>query len=134
MKECLNCQKDISKRRGTAKYCSDNCRVAWNRKNEKSQKGVTPKIDAQEVLGQMKAFLDSIAANSSHNNLEGFKSPENAPNEIEKPKRIAIKRSPAAWVELKRDCADADEYEKWLEDLDNDPYLNSKEKLLIKNT
>lgn len=50
-----------------------------------------------------------------------------------KPK-IALKRTPAHWVELRRECADADEYAQWLDNLENDPYLTAKEKKEIKAT
>ena len=55
-----------------------------------------------------------------------------APQEI--PKKISIKRSPANWVELRRECQDADEYSKWLEDLENDIHLTTLEKKQIKAT
>ncbi len=55
------------------------------------------------------------------------------PPELPKP-QIALKRTPAHWVELRRECGDADEYAKWLEDLENDPYLTSREKRDIKAT
>lgn len=34
-KKCLNCQNDFLARRGTAKFCSPNCRKAWSRRPEK---------------------------------------------------------------------------------------------------
>lgn len=55
------------------------------------------------------------------------------PIELPKPK-IALKRTPAHWVELRRECADADEFAQWLENLENDPHLTAREKRDIKAT
>lgn len=55
------------------------------------------------------------------------------PLKFDKPK-IAIKRTPAHWVELRRDCQNADDYAKWLEDLENDKFLTPREVREIKAT
>lgn len=58
---------------------------------------------------------------------------DDKPLKFEKPK-IAIKRTPAHWVELRRDCQNADDYAKWLEDLENDKFLTPREVREIKAT
>ncbi len=57
----------------------------------------------------------------------------NEPIELHKSK-VTLKRNPAHWVELRRECSDADEYAQWLENLENDPYLTTREKKDIKAT
>lgn len=49
-------------------------------------------------------------------------------------KKIAIKRTPAHWVELRRACEGVDDYAKWLEDLESDTFLTTREKSQIKAT
>ena len=53
MKECLNCNNSFESKRESAKYCSDKCRVQWNRKNPKKEKGLTE-------LQQMKVMYNSL--------------------------------------------------------------------------
>lgn len=55
------------------------------------------------------------------------------PLQFEKPK-IAIKRTPAHWVELRRECENADDYASWLEKLEADQFLTAREKREIKAT
>jgi len=55
------------------------------------------------------------------------------PLQFSKPK-MAIKRTPAHWVDLRRDCTDADQFAKWLQDLEDDPFLTAREKKEIKAT
>lgn len=59
-----------------------------------------------------------------------------APKKMEsiiKPK-LAINRTPALWLELRRDCQTADDFSSWLEDLENDTFLTSAEKKQVKIT
>lgn len=51
----------------------------------------------------------------------------------EKPK-LSLKRTPAHWVDLRRECLTADDFAKWLEDLENDTFLTTREKAQIKQT
>jgi len=58
---------------------------------------------------------------------------DDEPLQFSKPK-MAIKRTPAHWVELRRECENADDYAKWLENLENDTFLTAREKKEIKAT
>ena len=62
-----------------------------------------------------------------------FNPVDGEPLQFQKPK-IALKRTPAHWVELRRECADADEYAQWLQNLEDDPYLTVREKKEVKAT
>jgi hypothetical protein len=62
-----------------------------------------------------------------------FNPVDGEPLQFQKPK-IALKRTPAHWVELRRECADADEYAQWLQNLEDDPYLTAREKREVKAT
>jgi hypothetical protein len=53
---------------------------------------------------------------------------------VEPERQLKLKRTPAQWVQLRRDCESAKEYEKWLSELENDTFLAEKEKQLIKQT
>ena len=62
-----------------------------------------------------------------------FNPVDGEPLQFQKPK-IALKRTPAHWVELRRECADADEYAQWLQNLEDDQYLTAREKREVKAT
>lgn len=49
-------------------------------------------------------------------------------------KNIAIKRNTLQWVELRRACENSEDFEKWLDDLENDTFLSKREKDQIKVT
>lgn len=59
MKACLNCQKSYQSKRDTSKFCSDKCRVAYNRKHP--QAGVS-KFQMQVLYNNILAAVDSINA------------------------------------------------------------------------
>jgi len=52
----------------------------------------------------------------------------------EKKQSVQQHRTPAHWVELRRECESADDYAKWLQDLESDTFLTTREKSLIKQT
>lgn len=56
------------------------------------------------------------------------------PTQTEEKPKIKIRRTPANWVELRRECENANDYNKWLNDLENDPHLTIREKNQIKAT
>lgn len=136
MRECLKCKADISARHEKAKFCSDSCRVMWNRNpKNKKEKGLT---ELQQMRVMYNALMEKIEQLSfppiyapvveQKTTFNGF-----IPSEEEKP-RLSLKRTPAHWVELRRDCQTADDYAKWLEDLENDTFLTAREKSQIKQT
>ena len=137
MKSCLKCGKQFIEKRDTAKFCSVSCRVIWNR-NPKNKKD-KPLSDSQQMkvmynalmekidkLVMLPVFVPPVEQNTKFN---GF-----IQQIEEKPKKIHLKRTPAHWVELRRECENADDYQKWLEDLESNPYLTHLEKKQIKAT
>jgi hypothetical protein len=132
MKECLNCNKEFEPKRESGKYCSDNCRVQWNRKNPKQEKGLTE-------LQQMKVMYNTLIEKIDKLNLSSVYLPVNESKQsfdttLPKNKKIMLKRTPMQWVELRRDCQNSDDYNKWIVDLDNDTHLTQLEKKQIKAT
>jgi hypothetical protein len=144
MKECLKCKADISERHEKAKFCSNSCRVMWNRKNKGIVKSVQISVlhnEAMEALAEMKKIQSQIsfdllmfgqARKDGKPLVEGI-TPDTKFS-VEPVKRMALKRTPAHWVELRRDCQTADDYAKWLEDLEADTFLTIREKAQIKQT
>lgn len=47
---CLNCKKDFEPKRPHAKFCSDKCRVAWNRANPQ---GKVTKLQMQSLYNEI---------------------------------------------------------------------------------
>lgn len=136
MKDCLNCKKQYEAKRENSKFCSANCRVMWNRKNvNKKEKGLTELQQMKVMYNALMEKIERIAMPpisipnfEQKANFEGV-----IPHLIEKPK-MSLKRTPAHWVELRRECENADDYAKWLEDLENDTFLTAREKAQIKQT
>jgi len=135
--KCLNCQKEFEpKRKDTAKFCSATCRVRYNRVNPKDK---VTKVQMQVLYNTMMERLGKIeykaATEASYDVKKLDKITYDEPGQWQEPKpKTYIKRTPAHWVDLRRDCTDADQYAKWLENLENDPYLTAREKRDIKAT
>ena len=135
--KCLNCQKEFEpKRKDTAKFCSATCRVQYNRVNPKDK---VTKVQMQVLYNTMMERLGQIEykeiTEASYGGKKLDKIAYNKPGQWQEPKpKTALKRTPAHWVELRRECSDADEYAQWLENLENDPYLTTREKKDIKAT
>ena len=64
MKQCLQCEKEFDGKRDSAKFCTVNCRVKWNRKNGKKS-DIKP-IQMQVLYNQI---LDAVGRIGSQNGL-----------------------------------------------------------------
>ena len=136
MKECLKCSKDISAKHKSAKFCSTSCRVLWNRNPEnKKEKGLTGLQQMTALYNALMDKIDSLALLTvpvpmvnQKTTFDGITSPfsENT--------KISLKKTPAHWVKLRRECENAEQYAQWLEDLENDIHLTAREKSQIKQT
>lgn len=150
MKNCLQCKKDFESKREAGKFCSTSCRVMWNRKNgKKGEKGLTELQQMKVMYNSLMEKIDKISlpqmplsemmAPLTEKNaaFKGILPHENGtPQAISNTtkQKLDIKRTPAHWVELRRECETADDYAKWLEDLENDTFLTTREKAQIKQT
>ena len=141
MKNCLQCKKDFESKREAGKFCSTSCRVMWNRKNgKKGEKGLTELQQMKVMYNSLMEKIDKISLPQMP--LSEMMAPLTEKNaafkgiipQIEQKPKIDIKRTPAHWVELRRECETADDYAKWLEDLENDTFLTTREKSQIKQT
>lgn len=135
MKECLNCNKNFKEKKDSAKYCSDKCRVQWNRKNPKKEKGLSELQQMKVLYNALMLKIDNLALPTVSLPINDFKQGFiGVVPQIEVKPKTAIKRTPAHWIELRRECQDADDFAKWLEDLENDQFLTIREKSQIKQT
>ncbi len=146
MRECLKCKKDISGKHESAKFCSTSCRVMWNRNpKNKKEKGLTELQQMKVMYNALMEKIDKIVPTSSLP-ISELKSggygviPQIEETAVKKSvwdeepkKKIAIRRNPAQWVELRRECETGEDYAKWLEDLENSD-LSTRDKNLIKQT
>lgn len=57
MKQCLNCQKEFAHKREAARYCSDRCRVQYNRKHPKDH---ITKTQMQVLYNEMLALAGKL--------------------------------------------------------------------------
>lgn len=125
--ECLNCKKEITAERESKKYCSDKCRVMWNRKKPK---GVSSdKISILALCNQLMGMLATV---------KFIPLQDSASDLAERPfttlsKKIKIRRSVQSWLDWKRDIQDEEEYDKFKEEINDADYLTQKEKKYIFN-
>lgn len=143
-KKCLHCKKDFKATKDTRLYCSTSCRVMYGRKNKGSKKPVKFIEQANNlILADLVEKVDRllgkeiIYAPVTPNSFDGGRITDlryAEPPQWVEPKKQPLKRTPAHWVELRRDCETADDYAKWLEDLENDTFLTTREKSQIKQT
>lgn len=145
---CLNCGKITVIERKSKKFCSGKCRAEYSRKNSNKKKDVVTKFELQTLYNEFKSAIQEFAGKVNYGvvptvldapiptivNDEPLSFNKLKEGIMQEPKRVPLKRTPAHWVELRRDCENADDYAKWIQDLDNDPYLNSREKAQIKAT
>ncbi len=143
-KKCLYCQKDFEATKDTRLYCSTSCRVMQSRKNKGSDKTVKfTKQANNQILASLVEKVDRLLGKEINyspvtlNAYDGSKINRFTQDEQAmwvEPKKTPLKRTPAHWVELRRDCQTADDFAKWLEDLENDTFLTTREKAQIKQT
>lgn len=136
MKACLNCGQDYKNKRDSSKFCSDKCRVYFNRKNPKPKESVSllqMQVLYNEMLdwvGKMKHVLpaDYMAVK----NIEILKEiGQVEPISFTKPK---APKTMAQYFEGKRECTCEDDYHQWVADVEADPYLSTKQKQILKTT
>lgn len=133
MKPCLNCQKGFEPKREHAKFCSDKCRVMYNRK-----------YPAQNVSKwQMQALYNEIRELVSKINYSAPKETYDAPrttNIKDEPNQYIPTPKVAAEAIMRKYAADKieitceEEYLSWLERLNNDNRLTDRQKQLITST
>lgn len=62
MNNCLNCKEDYEAQRPTSKFCSDNCRVKYHKKNKRAAKAVlSPEQRLNIVYNKILEVLDNPA-------------------------------------------------------------------------
>lgn len=137
MKQCLECNKEFEPKREHGKFCSDRCRISYNRKHPK---GSVTQIQVQVLYN---AFMDAISKIQYSAPKESYDSPkkpymqDEPDNYTEIPKflpKVAVEAIKRKYVEDKRDCTCDEEYLSWLQRLEADNRLTTKDKELIKTT
>jgi hypothetical protein len=134
MKQCLECEKPFEAKRESAKFCSVNCRVKWNRKN-----GNKTPVKPIQVQVLYNAMMDMVS---------NFKFTPTTPSSYDAPKIPIVndeygqfsppkplkRRSYESYREGKRECETAEQWEELRVEIDADMFLTKKEKDLLKTT
>lgn len=132
MNQCLHCKKEYEAKRAHSKFCSTSCRVMYNRKHPA---GSLSKVQVQALYNQMMEFM--AIGQKQYN---GPKLPDNfkADEPVLKPGPVVPKVAADAimrkYVEDRRDCGSQEEYVSWVEKLETDERLSTRQKELVKNT
>lgn len=132
---CLNCKNYFEPKRPHAKFCSDKCRVAWNRANPQ---GKVTKLQMQSLYNAVLETLDKIQFVGPQKEYDAPKLPPTIQDEPFKPvkqiPKAAVDAIGRKYLEDRRDCNTEEEFMHWLERLGNDDRLTGKQKEEIKNT
>jgi hypothetical protein len=129
MKTCLNCQKEYQHKREASKFCSDRCRVAYNRKHPKQT--VSP-VQMQVLYNSMLELVGKIGAPSENVHVapkQALAAPISRPVAGMSAEAIMHK-----YVEDRREINDEGQYMDWIGRLNNDARLTQKQKELVKST
>lgn len=133
--KCLNCPKEFEpKRKDTAKFCSATCRVQYNRVNPKEK---VTRVQMQVLYNTMMERLGQIEfkppTGSSFDGKKLDKITYDEPGQWQEPKPLTFKapKSAAQYLELKRECETADQWQELWEEI-NSSHLSFKEKQILK--
>ena len=131
--ECLQCQKELVGKRDTAKYCSDNCRVKWNRKNV-TKKDIT-KVQIQVLYNEILEMVERIKSVPMPNFYDA--PPINKHFTDEPPQYLSpkpqIRRSFDYYRQARVECTNDEEWAELKDQILNDDFLSQKQKTLLTN-
>lgn len=147
-KKCLHCKKEYEPKKDTSKYCSDSCRVMWNRKNGSKGVKVNKDVQMQVLVSTLMEKLDKVVF-VQPTTPESFDGPDlgkisydepkwpigakNAENakvyvvEDDEPKELIMQR----YIEERYET-DQDTYPNWLRRLMADERLSNRDKEICK--
>lgn len=129
MKQCLNCQKEFEYKREAAKFCSDRCRVQYNRKHPKE--GVT-KVQMQVLYNEV---LDLIQKAKSEPQQPYFgvvtKDEVRWGQPADEPVKIRLKRPFRTLQALVNECESQEEYEPLRREIEEADHLTDREKAIL---
>lgn len=138
MKECLHCKKKFQEKKDTAKYCSDSCRVMFNRKHKlKALKfaaasnntllaDLVEKVD--RLLGERINYTTTTPNSINGGRVNTFRQDETHQWQ-EPPKAL---KTLTKYIQEKRECEIQEQYEALLAEVEADPYLTQKQKTAFK--
>jgi len=132
MIKCLNCEDEFEPKRTTAKYCSDSCRVMYHRKWGK--KNLVTKLDMQILYNEMLSMVRDL--NKPTNSIQPQQQPETNFSINTPPFKIAQPKAPKSFLQYqseKKELENEDQYRIWLEEVENDLLLSTRQKQLLKS-
>lgn len=138
MKNCEQCGNEFKNKRESARFCSDSCRVKWNRKNPK--KDAIKPFQMQVLYNEMVELISEMKVKLQEQPIV-FDSPpkptnyfNDEPKQWAEPKKeFKIKRTFENYQQLRIDCENEDEWLKLKEDILNVDHLSQKQKALLTN-
>jgi hypothetical protein len=133
--KCLaeDCNNEIVNKTGRRKFCSDSCKMKHFRKHGK--KNVATKFDVQVLLNEIKSVVQDFAGKVNYGvvptildaprvtDLIRDELPQySEPTPMQKPKSVV------KYIQERLECENAEDYDNWLSNLENDPYLSKRDK------
>jgi hypothetical protein len=131
MIKCLYCEDEFEPKRETAKYCSDSCRVMYNRKHGK--KNAVTKFQMQTLYNEIRSMVNDL--NKPTNSIQPFQQPETNFPINTTPLKLTPQIAPKSYLQYlneKRELLNEEQYHAWLAELEADLYLTTPQKKALK--
>jgi hypothetical protein len=127
----LNCDKEFNPKRESRKYCSDSCRVIYHRKHGK--KNQISKFQMQTLYNEVLSMVQDL--NKPTNEIKPYEQPQTNYPINTTPLKITPPSAPKSYLQYlneKRELENEEQYNTWLGQLENDPYLTTPQKKVLK--
>lgn len=155
---CFNCGSAFEAKRSSAKFCSDNCRVKWNNRPEQERENPLDRVKQlqgelesarseikllQDVNKRMSREIERMQAQkelrppSAYLDPSGVPPIQQGPPPISLPKplpKVAVDAIMHKYVEDRHEITCREEFKVWLNRLEEDERLSSRQKELVKQT
>ncbi len=140
MAKCLYCESEYKAKKSTSRYCSDSCRVMYNRKNKKTKptEGVT-KAQMQVLYNQMLELAANLNDKVTIQRVNPMTEKEavamhNHMHPNQHTSLFEIKgKSFDQYEQEKLECELPEQWASLSKQISNDPHLNQKQKNYLLN-
>lgn len=130
IKKCLKCNENFEAKKDTAKYCSDSCRVMFNRNNPNKQRvlPVDPTIQAQVIYNSVLEMLGKINCGLMPTNLDAPRVLDlrnDEPPQFEAPKQTIFRSQDYFTKQIMSGvCEDAEGHRDFIQELNDSDLPN----------
>src|SRR6478735_393114 len=128
MKACMNCKKMFEPKRPHGKFCSDKCRVAYNRSNPTDS---VTKIQVQVLYNEMLDLIKKAKSEPQQPYFGVVTKDEVKWGQSQEPVKITLKRPFVTLEALMNECESREQYELLRVEIEETTHLTLKEKDIL---